>query len=153
MNFGSRGTYGNIGIPGTGLSYRSRLSGNSQYSHSQTTNNDNSSKTGKNDISIQISLLDDGSVTFKDDNGNILPDDWVRKAKSQNKELILNWLQQHCEEINEEITSLLNIHLSTPSPDTRISFIPSPFDMEKPIPPFAPTPVIKAMVPGRSNMF
>jgi hypothetical protein len=135
INFGSRGAYGNIGIPGTGLSYRSKLSGNSQYSHSQTTNKDNSSKTEKTDIQILISLLDDGSITLKDNNGNILPEDWVRKAKSQNKELILNWLQQHCEEMNEEITSLLNIHLSTPPPDTQISFIPSPFDMEKPIPP------------------
>lgn len=135
MNFGSRGTYGNIGIPGTGLSYRSKLSGNTQYSHSQTAKNDNPSKTGKTEIPIQISLLDDGSVTFKDDNGNILPDDWVRKAKSQNKELIVSWLQQHCEEMNEEITSLLNIHLSTPPPDTQISFIPTPFDMAKPIPP------------------
>ena len=27
MTFGSRGVYGNVGIPGTGISYRERLDG------------------------------------------------------------------------------------------------------------------------------
>ncbi|MEA3327392.1 MAG: DUF4236 domain-containing protein [Chloroflexota bacterium] len=135
VNFGSRGVYGNIGVPGTGLSYRSKLGGSSQNLKSNSGKPDNPSQSNKTVISIQISLLEDGSVTFKDENGNLLPDDWVRKAKSQNKQLILDWLYQHCEEKNEEITSLFNIHLTTPSPDTQISFTPSPFDIEIPSPP------------------
>jgi len=79
--------------------------------------------------------LDDGSITFKNEKGESLPDDWARKAKSQNKDLILDWLQQHCEDKNEKIHSLLNIHLSTPSPDTEISFTPPTFDKKEPVPP------------------
>lgn len=135
LNFGCRGVYGNIGIPGTGLSYRSKLDGSSQSHKSNPVKTNNPSQSNKTEIPIQISLLEDGSVTFKDENGNLLPDDWVRKAKSQNKELILDWLNQHCKEKNQEIASLLNIHLATPPPDTQISFTPPPFDLEKPIPP------------------
>jgi len=135
VNFGSRGVYGNIGIPGTGLTYRSKLGESSQNLSSKPVKTDNSSQSYKTEIPIQITLVEDGSVTFKDENGNLLPDDWVRKAKSQNNELILDWLHQHCEEKNEEITTLFNLHLATPPPDTQISFTSSPIDMEKPIPP------------------
>ena len=135
MNFGSRGIYGNIGIPGTGLSYRSKIGDSSHNTQQKALQNAGSSNSGQSEITVLISLLDDGSIVIKDEKGNLLPDEWIRKAKSQNKDFILGWLQQHCDEKNEEITSLINIHLSTPPPDTEISFIPSKFAKEKPEPP------------------
>ena len=135
MNFGKRGVYGNIGIPGSGLSYRSKLVGSSQTDQTKAVQQNQSGSANKVEMSIQISLLDDGSITFKDEKGNFLPDEWVRKTKSQNKEMILNWLSQHCDDKNDEINSLLKIHLSTPPPDTEISYTPVEFDEEKPIPP------------------
>jgi hypothetical protein len=145
MNFGSRGTHANLGIPGTGLSYRSKIADYSQNTHHKALRNADSSQSGKTEMTVQISLLDDGSIVFKDKKGNLLPDELIRIAKSQNKEFILDWLQQHCNEKNEEITSLINIHLSTPPPDTEISFISTKFDKEKPNPPekdfLAPKPI------------
>jgi len=135
MNFGKRGVYGNVGLPGTGLSYRSKLVGSSQNGTKKSKGGEPISSSEKVEIPIQISLLDDGSITFRNEKGESLPDEWIRKAKSQNRELILNWLQEHCQEKNEDIYSLLNIHLSTPSPDTEISFIPASFDKEEPTPP------------------
>jgi len=35
MTFGSRGVYSNVGIPGTGLSYRSRIAGTSSTSQNR----------------------------------------------------------------------------------------------------------------------
>ncbi len=135
MNFGKRGVYGNIGIPGSGLSYRSKLVGSSQINQTKAVHQNQAGSANKVTVGVQISLLNDGSITFKDEKGNFLPDEWVRKAKTQNKEIILDWLSQHCDDKNEEIDSLLTIHLSTPPPDTKISYTPVEFEVKKPIPP------------------
>jgi len=135
VNFGKRGVYGNLGIPGTGLKYRSKISGTSNKSNRKSNNQLTNSHKNEHEIAITISLLDDGSITFKDEKGNQLSDDYIRLAKSQKKDFILNWLNEHSNEKNNEIDSLLNIHLTTPPPDTEITFIPTEFKIKEPTPP------------------
>jgi len=136
VNFGKRGIHGNVGIPGTGLSYRSKIADISSVSQNRKSpDRVSSAKAGQIEMQISLALQEDGSVTFKDEQGNILSEDYVRQAKSQNRGMITNWLQDNAGEINGEIASLVNIHLTTPSPDTEIIFTPERFTEQEPVPP------------------
>jgi len=149
VNFGSRGVYSNVGIPGSELSYRSKLGGNipAQRNNIQP-NRSNQSGASSVEMKISLALQEDGSVTFKDAQGNLLSDDYIAQAKRQNKEFLINWLEENCSEINQQIETLVNLHFATPSPDTEISFMPATFDELEPTPPSAnfpepqPTPPI-----------
>jgi len=123
FNFGSRGVHHTVSIPGTGMSYRSKVVGRS---HKQKTSSVKPQKTDKTVVPINLSLLDDGSVIYKDSKGRVLPDKLIRITQKQNKELILQWLQEQCNKYNEEIESLLKIHLTTPAPVGDIVVNPKP---------------------------
>jgi hypothetical protein len=56
-------------------------------------------------MKVQLSLQDDGSVQFKDENGDILDDYYVAQAKRQGKEVFYNWLEENCAEINQKTTT------------------------------------------------
>ncbi len=132
VNLGSRGVHSNIGLPGTGLSYRSRIAGKTAKSKTQSSR---TSSSGSAQMKFSLALNEDGSVTFTDSKGNYLPDYYIQQAKRQNKESIIDWLQENSDEINEELKSIINIHLTTPPPDTEITFTPSIFTEQEPVPP------------------
>jgi hypothetical protein len=123
FNFGKRGVHRSFSIPGTGISYRSQIVGRSQ---SKPTPSRKQSASSKKSIPVQLSLQDDGSVTFADQKGNPLPDNLVREAKKQNRETVLSWLQEQCDKYNAEIDLLLNIHLTTPAPSGEVFVNPKP---------------------------
>lgn len=134
VNFGSRGVHSNVGIPGTGLSYRSKIAGSTSKTQSRSSATP-SSQSNAVQVKISLALKEDGNVIFQDSEGNSLPDDYVRQAKRQNRVSIINWLQENSDEINGEIESLVNIHLTTPPPDTEITFTPLKFTEQEPTPP------------------
>lgn len=134
VNFGSRGVHSNVGIPGTGLSYRSKIAGSTSKTQSRSSATP-SSQSNAVHVKISLALKEDGNVIFQDSEGNSLPDDYVRQAKRQNRVSIINWLQENSDEINGEIESLVNIHLTTPPPDTEITFTPLKFTEQEPTPP------------------
>jgi len=137
-----------VGIPGTGLSYRSKIGGNTP-SQRKSVQSKSSSKQESNYVQLKISLAlqDDGSVTFKDTTGKLLSEDFISQAKRQNREFITNWLEENCQEINQQIESLINIHFATPPYDTEISFVPATFDAQQPTPPPASFPEQKPELP------
>lgn len=91
-----RGTYRNIGIPGTGISYRKKIAGRSSKSHAShktaRTRVSSSSRagsaqpklpaavqewialTGESNPSASISLSDTGEVTIEDSHGRVITD-------------------------------------------------------------------------------
>lgn len=148
VNFGSRGVYSNVGIPGTGLNYRSKI-GDHSSSQRKSIQSKSSSPQGANYVQMKISLAlqDDGSVVFKNEQGNLLSDDFIFQAKRQKREFIANWLEENCNEINQNIEALINLHLTTPSPDTEITFVPANFDEPQPTPPSASFAEIKPTPP------
>lgn len=123
FNFGSRGVHHTVSIPGTGISYRSKVVGRS---HKQKAASAKPQKSEKAVVPVNLSLQDDGSVIYKDSKGRLLPDQLVRMTQKQNKELILQWLQEQCDKYNEEIESLSKIHLTTPAPAGEIVVNPKP---------------------------
>lgn len=136
VNFGSRGVYANLGIPGSGLSYRSKIAGTSPVSQYKSAAGSRTPlRPNAVPMKISMSLQDDGSVAFKDVQGNHLSDEYVREGKRQNRDSLTNWLQENCDAINGEIISLVNLHLTTPPPDTEITFTPTTFNEKEPRPP------------------
>jgi hypothetical protein len=130
MTFGGRrGTYGNTGIPGSGLYMRERVGATPSRASSRTSGN------GTVSMSIKITVEDDGTVTFRDQAGKLLDERLVKQAKEQQKEAIQGLMQSVCEEINGNIDALEQIHHATPSPDERLTYTPAPFEEPKPIEP------------------
>ena len=123
FNFGKRGVYQNISIPGTGISYRAKVAGRSRTKPKPT--KPRPSKATKQ-ISVTMKLLDDGTLVFTDKKGKPLPDNVIRETKKQNREVIERWLQEQSEKYNAEIEALLNIHLTTPAPKGEIIVNPKP---------------------------
>ncbi len=122
FNFGSRGIYKNIGIPGTGISYRSKIVGQSK----KVSANSKSQRRQTIDVPITFALQDDGTLLYLDKNGKPLPENIIQATKKQKKDFILNWLQQQSEIYNSGRESLLRIHLNTPAPVGEVIVNPKP---------------------------
>jgi hypothetical protein len=131
MTFGGRGgTYMNTAIPGTGLYSRERVGAAPRASNTRS-----SSGSGTVTMSIKISVEDDGTVTFRDQGGNLLDERLVKQAKEQQKEAIQGLMQTACDEINGHIDALEQIHRGTPSPTEHPTYAPQPYDAPKPLKP------------------
>lgn len=132
MSFGKRGTYLNTGIPGTGLYSRERLgSSPGSLAAQQRANN------GRVTISAQVKVEEDGTLIFTDSTGTPLSEYMIEQAMKQNRDAILGAIQSTCDEINQRIESVAEVHLATPRPDTKPTFDPPPFDLP---PPARPVP-------------
>lgn len=112
FNFGSRGIYKNISIPGTGISYRSKILGQSK----RVSTNSKSQQRRTIAVPFNFALQEDGTLIYLDKNGKPLSDNIIQAIKKQERDLILNWLQQRSEIYNSSRESLLKIHLNTPAP-------------------------------------
>ena len=66
VSMSGRGIYGNVGIPGTGLYAREKLSGTSRSRPKRRSSSSNNYVT----VSTTITISDDGSVRFLDKDGN-----------------------------------------------------------------------------------
>jgi len=129
VTFGKRGTYVNTGIPGTGLYSRQRIDSHSIPSRSTPQNRTSLS------MKVSVAIHDDGTVFFKDMNGNIIEDSLAAKIKKQNNDAIKNLIQNKCNEINGQVEDLAKIHRHTPSPDEKPSFTLMEFPKPQPTPP------------------
>jgi hypothetical protein len=124
VSFGKRGTYLNSGIPGTGLYSRTRL--DAPPSRSSTPGREMVS------VTINATVLDDGTFRFTDAHGEPLSDYAINKAKQQQASALRGFMEQKCDEINAATEALGEIHRHTPSPDAAPTYVRQPF--EEPIP-------------------
>ncbi len=130
MTFGGRGgTHMNSGIPGSGLYMRERVGAAPSKGGSRL------SGSGTVEMSITASVEDDGTVVFKDKDGNLLNESLVKQAKLQGKDAIQGLMQSACDEINGHLDALEQIHHATPSPDERLTYVPRPLEERKPAEP------------------
>ena len=83
---GRGGAYLNAGIPGTGIYTRERVGAPSVGASRFRSSSDSNTAT----TSITISVEDDGSVTFRNQVGELLDERVVKQAKEQQKEAIKN---------------------------------------------------------------
>ena len=126
--FGSRGTFFNAGIPGRGLSARTRVGTPSAPRRDPA-------EPGKITVSARVSVDEDGVIKFHDADGKPLPPEWVERAKRQMGEAIRNLIQKTCDEINEKVEALGTIHMQTPAPHERLRYERQEFDEPLPAKP------------------
>ncbi|MBW2602689.1 MAG: DUF4236 domain-containing protein [Deltaproteobacteria bacterium] len=127
---GKRGVYGNVGIPGTGLSFREKIDGKSRSASPKKV-----STTRDFQGKVELILVKDGSVEIQDESGNTLPKKYIKIGREQNRNAFDSWLTNKCNEINSALDKALNIHINTPSPDAKVEFIPAPYEVQEPIKP------------------
>lgn len=127
MTFGRNGVYANVGIPGTGISYRTRLDTGAAPSPQPS---------GDRYLPMTAKVQDDGTILITDLDGRPLPDDMRRAALRQNGPTILDMLERRAEAINRFLRRMLLPHLETP--DARgaaVSFLSEAFTLPKPVRP------------------
>lgn len=118
VTFSSKGTYGNIGIPGTGISYRTRLDKKEQKQ---------AITSQQVKTSIVLAVDEKGYVIARDLDGKELPSKAVKMARDEQPDKITSWLKNECRKLNDDINSILNIHLDTPPLDAFNFFKESEF--------------------------
>jgi hypothetical protein len=127
IGIGKSGIYSNIGIPGTGISSRRKLSGPSPPQHQARPHSD------KTSTQVTISVNDDGLLRFiASESGLPLSDAMVEIVKKQHGDAVRKLIQDKCDEINSEIEGLGNIHLFTPDLNARLAFTPLTFSTPPP---------------------
>lgn len=111
VGIGKRGTYLNTGIPGTGFYARERIGAPSGVSRARTSSSSN--------MSVTVGVTEDGTVYFRDADGNPLAEPLINAAKKQQGTAIRDLIQTKCDEINSQIEALGEIHVDTPSPNVK----------------------------------
>lgn len=133
IGIGKRGAFLNAGIPGTGLYSRQSLSsggGSSSSREEEPTPN----------VSMTISVSDDGMITFKDSVGNPVSEALIEAAKKQKGDVIKAMIAKTSDEINTQVEALEQLHLYTPPPDLPPRYDPQPFKTPRPIQPVSKVP-------------
>jgi len=120
LGIGQKGAYANLGIPGSGLFSRTRITPGTSLSRP--------SSTGHSSISIAVGVRDDGTLFFQDADGQPLSDRHVRAAKRQHGDTIRELIQAKCDEINAQVEALGTLHLLTPNPTERPTYTPHEYD-------------------------
>ncbi len=131
LSLGKRGAYFNTGIPGTGLSSRTRLDGPAASPPRATP------KTVSVKISVEVS--DTGEIRFTDGNGNSVNETFIEAAKKQQGDVIRGLVQRKCFEINRQIEALGELHYDTPSPTLAPACFSVTFSDARPVEPFPVT--------------
>ncbi|NUF49488.1 DUF4236 domain-containing protein [Gilliamella sp. ESL0250] len=117
LTIGKKGTYSNLSLPGSGLSYRTKLSSEKNVKQKQTTQ-----KAISDHISVKVRINEDGSVEYLNPiDDTHLPENIVTSIKKNNKETLISLFKQACKKNNDGLDLLDKLHLTVmPPSDTRI---------------------------------
>ena len=128
MTFGRRGVFGNVGLPGTGLSYRTRLD-----QPNGPMSNPNEQDQTPEVIPITATITEAGELILKDPDGAPLPKAAREAAISRNQAALTDLLVQRGTELNAWFDTLIRPHLRTLAPGSlSATFVPEPFELPRP---------------------
>lgn len=143
VSIGRRGVYANAGIPGTGISSRTRIAPAPAAAP-------RAANSGGTTYTMTCAVEDDGSLSFTDANGAPMAEHVVELAKKQNRAAILDLIQRQCDNINGQIEALGQLHHDTPAPIVP-RFEDRPFPEPPPsLPPVRQVGLLARLIPGRS---
>jgi len=131
LTFSKRGVHANLGLPGSGLHYRTRLSGLPGLSTGQRR-----SLTQGGNAGVQLDLDPSGRLLLLDESGDALSESRARKVRKEQRPVIDAWLEARRDAVNADRERALALHLDTPDPDVLLG----PVDLPAPVPPSPPAP-------------
>ena len=150
LTFGRRGTYSNVGIPGTGMSWRRRVDTGSDVPTAELPRTAVPLGGGQYRGSAAISLDEHGRLLLADTGGQPLAPAVERAFRREHEPELRQWLQERCAEINGGGDAILHLHLDTPPPDRAVTFTPAPFTEPRPAEPAPREPgLLERMFRGR----
>lgn len=114
FTLGKGGAYANVGLPGTGLSYRTKLGGGWPTAASAPT------PIPQGETQFALTLEKDGHVSYWDTAEKPLAAAQIERVKKENRASIEAWLAEQVEAYNAATAALLNLHHTTPAPDDEL---------------------------------
>lgn len=157
VTMGKRGVYGNVGIPGSGLSYRTKLSGGGGRSRNSSGAGGYAPPASGGPTPAQLAaqaalqqaqyqadnaLLDitpDGIVSILAEDGSPLEAKALRLFWEGRVGEVKQELEAFCRTQDAVMDAIFSIHSDTLSPQFRASYTPDPFKDPQPPRPSAPT--------------
>jgi hypothetical protein len=88
VSIGKQGVYSNVSIPGTGISFREKVSNNSR--NERALKQQKLTEQTQTTVSVVLSLLDDGNIIYKDENSNLLDKKFITKIWQQEPDTVKN---------------------------------------------------------------
>ena len=102
INIGKKGVYGNLSLPGSGLSYRTKLSNNDRKNPRDLAQNSINETT-----TIRVRINDDGTIEYLNSNDDsYLPNNIVANFKKNNKETLISMFKEACQKFNDGLEQL-----------------------------------------------
>lgn len=128
VTLGRNGIFGSVGLPGTGLSYRTRLAG-----RRGTAANTDESEAAAEVIPITATIAADGSLTLTDPDRGALSAADREAALRRNRATFTDLLERRATELNDWLDQLIRPHVRTPAPGSVTApFVPGPFELPRP---------------------
>jgi hypothetical protein len=148
VTFARNGIFGNVGLPGTGLSYRTRLDG----CRGTAAEPDQPEATSEV-IPITATIGPDGALALTDPGGVPLSVDAREAALRRNRSTLMDLLDRRAKELNDWADRLIRPHLWTPTlGSVAATFVPAPFDLPRPEKPdLAETGLLSSWFGGRER--
>lgn len=138
VTLGRNGLYGNVGIPGTGLSYRERLFEQHKVGTRKRSGVAQPSPElpplAEKITTVQLNTKT-GDIAILDSAGNDLGPEAMDTAKTYAREELESTLQQQVDSHNRMMERIGAIHLDTPAPDAFPSMVAGPFEEPEPAQP------------------
>jgi len=140
ISVGRRGVYGNVGLPGTGLSYREKLnkrgtrgSGGARSGAPMSSGKvlEQHLQAGGSVIS-RISVNESGEIAITDDQDRPYDDAELRVLRKYAGEGMRDLVQQECERLNADLAALATVHHDTLHPRDTPVFEPRAFPEPEP---------------------
>ncbi|MCR4347093.1 MAG: hypothetical protein NUV55_07830 [Sulfuricaulis sp.] len=97
-------------------------------------------------MSVTVGVTDDGTVYFRDADGNPLAEHLINAAKKQQGDAIRDLIQKKCDEINAQIEALGEMHVHTPNPNAKPQYQPQEFPESPPAKPVPKKPGLMGML-------
>jgi len=155
VTLGRSGLYGNVGVPGSGLSYREKLLKKGQTGQqSARAHSDHPQSSPLPPIAGQIAQVQlnttTGEIFILDADGQDLGSKAMAAVKAYALGALKDSLNEQVDTHNRMIARIGAIHLGTPAPGQFPQFVPEPFDPPEPVRPEPRKPDWKAwFCPGR----
>lgn len=119
INVSSRGVYGNVGLPGTGLAYREKLNKrggrSTQAAPSPGKALEQQLKAGGS-AAVRVRVQEDGELVVTNDGGQPYDETELRVLRKYAGEGMRDMLQQACDRLNADLSALATVHCDTLPP-------------------------------------
>ena len=130
---GRRGVYANVGIPGTGISSRTKLSSGAPRSSNRAATP--RIEPPPQTMGVVLRLQDTGEVIVEREGGGALTRSEMAKLRQQKGDVVRQWLEQAVADLNKDYATCIGVHLATPHPSHVVGLLVDSVADEEPIPP------------------